>query len=170
MGSPRSNPGGSCSKKKGVVSYYLDSVVAPLKTLNSKEGVLLLEEVKAPKIQGTLEERLQTLEDTTSSWRKRFEPYEARIKDLEEKYVHTVSQLDKFQALMWDVENQNCAYEYLFKKIAEVASTKYIDLPLSFYNGRPYPWKLEEWEAHYEDNDAKEEDPAPTTQAWGNST
>jgi SMC interacting uncharacterized protein involved in chromosome segregation len=157
MGSPRSNPGGSCSDNKSVVSYYLDSMLAPLKTLNSKEGVLLLEEVKAPKIQGTIEERLQTLEDTTFKYgtmvesildahhfmnlelEKNIESYEARIKDLEEKYVHTVSQLDKFQVLMWDVENQNCAYEDLFKKIAEAASTNYSDPPLSFYNGRPYP-------------------------------
>jgi DNA repair ATPase RecN len=108
MGSPRSNPGGSYSDNKSVVSYYLDSMLAPLKTLNSKEGVLLLEEVKAPKIQGTIEERLQTLEDTTFKYgtmversldahdfmnlelEKMVESYEARIKDLEEKYAHTL--------------------------------------------------------------------------------
>jgi chaperonin cofactor prefoldin len=32
---------------------------------------------------------------------KKVEAYEVRIKDLEEKYLHTLGQLDRFQALMW---------------------------------------------------------------------
>jgi hypothetical protein len=45
---------------------------------------------------------------------KKVEAYEERIKDLEEKYLHTLGQLDRFQALMWDDENQNCEYEDCF--------------------------------------------------------
>ena len=59
---------------------------------------------------------------------------------------------------MWDVGNQNCEYEERFRKIAEAASFKLVDPPLSFYNGRPYPWKLKKWDAHYEENDMKEEE------------
>jgi hypothetical protein len=51
--------------------------------------------------------------------------------------------------------NQNCEYEELFKKIAEAASTKFNDPPISFYNGRPYPRKLKDWDTYYEENDAK---------------
>ncbi|KAK1666188.1 hypothetical protein QYE76_054347 [Lolium multiflorum] len=76
---------------------------------------------------------------------KKVESYEAKMKDLEEKYAHTLSQLDTFQALMWDVENQNYEYEDCFKKIVEATSTKFNDPPPSLYNGRPYPWKLKEW-------------------------
>ena len=65
MSSSRSNLDGGSSEEKGGVNHYLNSVVAPLKTLSFKEGVLLLEEVKAPKGQGTIEERLQALEDST---------------------------------------------------------------------------------------------------------
>jgi hypothetical protein len=54
---------GEDSEKRGVVNHYLNSVVAPLKTLTFKEGVLLIEEVKAPKTEGTMEEKLQVLED-----------------------------------------------------------------------------------------------------------
>jgi hypothetical protein len=42
----------------------MNSVVAPLKTLTFKEVMLLMEEVKAPKTKGTMEERLEILEDT----------------------------------------------------------------------------------------------------------
>jgi hypothetical protein len=34
--------------------------------------------------------------------------------------------------------------------------------PMSIYNGRPYPWKLKEWDTYYEENDAKKEDPMTT--------
>jgi hypothetical protein len=54
------------------------------------------------------------------------------MKDLEEKYAHTLSQLDTLQAIM-------------SMKIVEAASTKFSDPPFSLYNGRPYPWKLKEW-------------------------
>ena len=169
---------GDNSEEKGVVNRFLSSVVSPVKTLTFKEGVLLMEEVKAPKTKGTVEEKLQILEDTVFRYgtmvecsldahhlmnleiEKKVEVYEARIKDLEEKYLHALTQLDKFQAHMWDVENQNCEYEERFKKIAEAATIKFNDPLLSFYNGRPYPWKLKEWDAYYEENDAKEEEPA----------
>jgi hypothetical protein len=36
---------------------------------------------------------------------------------LEEKYLHTLGQLARFQALMRDVENQKCKYEDHFQKI-----------------------------------------------------
>ena len=40
---------GDDSEKKGVVNRFLSSVVSPVKTLTFKEGVLFMEEVKAPK-------------------------------------------------------------------------------------------------------------------------
>jgi hypothetical protein len=47
MESSRSNLGGEDPKKTRVVNRYLNYVVAPLKTLTLKEGVLLMEEVKS---------------------------------------------------------------------------------------------------------------------------
>jgi hypothetical protein len=61
------------------------------------------------------------------------------------------------------MENQNCEYEDRFKKIAEAVSTKFSDPPTSFYNRRPYPWKLREWDSYYEEEGAKKEDPTSTT-------
>jgi hypothetical protein len=125
MASSGSNLGGEDSKDMGAVNRYLNSVVAPMKTLTFKEGILLMEEVKVPKTEGTMEERLQLVEDTIFRYgsviersldahhlinidmEKKFKSYEARIKDIEETYVHIITHLDRFQALMWDVENQN---------------------------------------------------------------
>lgn len=188
MSSSGSNQEGEDSTKEGIVNHYLNSVMAPMKTLSFKEGVLLVEEVKAPKTIGTVEERLDDLEQKTFRYNtvversldahhfmnleleKKVEEYKERLKDLEDRYLHVISELDRYQSLMWDVENQNCEYEERFKKIAEAATLRYNDPPTSFYNGRPFPWKVEEWEADYEKKQAEEEEAEAIGQAWGSST
>ena len=62
MSSPRSNPKGGDFTKGGIVNHYLNSVMVPMNTLTLKEGVLLVEEARAPKTEGTVEERLDALE------------------------------------------------------------------------------------------------------------
>jgi hypothetical protein len=188
MSSSGSNQEGEDSTKGGIVNHYLNSVMAPLKTLSYKEGVLLVEEVKAPKIISMVEERLDELEQKTFRYNtvvgrsldahhfmnleleKKVEEYKERLKDLEDRYLHVISELDRFQFLMWDVENQNWEYEERFKKIAEAATLRHNDPPTSFYNGRPFPWKVEEWESYYEKKQDEEEEAEATGQAWGSST
>ena len=122
-----------------------------------------------------MEERLDDLEEKTFGYgtvversldahhfmnlelEKKVEEYKERLKDLEDRYLHVISELDRYQALMWDIENQNYEYEERFKKIAEAATLRYNDPPTSFYNGRPFPSKLEEWKADYDKEEAKEE-------------
>ena len=55
-----SNLEGKSSTKEGVVNRYLNSVIEPQKTVCFKEGVMSVEEEKAPKIVGTVEERLES--------------------------------------------------------------------------------------------------------------
>jgi hypothetical protein len=171
MSSFGSNLEGESSATGGVVNHYLNSMMAPLKTLSFKEGVLLVEELKAPKTAGMLEERLDALEEKAFRYstvvehsidvhhfmnlelEKKVEEYKERLKDMEERYIHVISQLDKFQALIWDMENRNYEYEQRFKKIGEAASLRYNDPPTSFYNG----WKMEEWREEYEKDQPEEE-------------
>jgi hypothetical protein len=47
-------------------------------------------------------------------------------------------------------------------KISLRKSPKLNDPPMSFHNGRPYPWKLKEWDAYYEESDSNKEDPTTT--------
>ena len=114
MASSGSNGGDDGIAKRSVVKHYLSSVMEPPKTLRFKEGVLLVEDIKAPKVEGSLEERVQKLEDDIFRYRtvversldahsyieremeKKVEAYEGRIKDLEEKHTYTLAQLDRF--------------------------------------------------------------------------
>lgn len=109
MSSSGSKQEGENSTKKGIVNHYLNSVMAPLKTLSFKEGVLLVEEVKAPKTIGTVEERLDDLEQKTFKYNtvvernlddhhfmnleleKKVEEYKARLEDLDGRYLHVIS-------------------------------------------------------------------------------
>ena len=188
MSSSGSNHEGEDSTKEGIVNHYLNSVMAPMKTLSFKEGVLLVEEVKAPKTTGTMEERLDDLEEKTFRYgtvversldahhfmnlelEKKVEEYKERLEDLEEKYKDVIKKLERFQCLMWDIENQNCEYEERFKKIAEAATLRYNDPPTSFRDGKPFPWKMAEWEEEYEKEEAAAKEALAKRQAWGSST
>jgi hypothetical protein len=48
---------------------------------------------------------------------KKVEAYEERIKDLEEKYLHTLGQLDRFRALMWDVEIKTVSMKIVSRRL-----------------------------------------------------
>ena len=162
MSSCESNHEGQSFPKGGVVNHYLNSVMAPLKTLSFIEGVLLVEELKAPKTTNIVEERLDDLEQKIFRYNtvvecsldahhfmnleleNKVEDYKERLKDLEDMYLHVISELDRYQSLMWDVENHNYEYKECFK-IVEAATLRYNDPPTSFNNGRPFPWKVEEW-------------------------
>ena len=166
-----SNLDGENSPKNGLVNRYLGSVMAPAKTICFKERVMLVEEVKAPKTTRTMEERLDELEDKTFRYgtmvyrsfdahhfmnlelEKKAEEYKKRLEDLEYMYKDVINKWDKFQCFMWDIENQNCKYEEHFKKIAAAATLRYNNPPTSFCDGRPFPWKMAEWEEEYEEEE-----------------
>ena len=169
------------------MNRYLNSVMTPPKTVCFKEGVMLVEEVKAPKATGTVEERLDELEDKTFRYgtvvyrsldahhfmnlelEKKVEEYKKRLEDLEDRYKDVINKWETFQCFMWDVENQNCEYEERFKKIAAAATLGYNDPPTSFRDGRPFPWKMAEWEEEYEKEEAAAKEPLAKRQAWGSS-
>ena len=183
-----SNLEGESSPKEGVVNHYFNSVMAPQKTVCFKEGVMLVEEVKAPKTTGTMEERLGELEDKTFRYgtvvyrsldahhfmnlelEKKVEEYKERLEDLEDRYKYVVEKLEKIQCFMWAVENQKCEYEERFKKIAAAVTLRYNNPPTSFRDGRPFPWKMAEWEEECEKEEAAAKESLAERQAWRSST
>jgi hypothetical protein len=69
MSSSETKEGGDGIEKKSVENYYLNSLMAPPKTLRFKEEELLVEDVEAPKTEGSQEERLKKLEEDTHRYR-----------------------------------------------------------------------------------------------------
>ena len=149
---------------------------------------MLVEEVKDPKYTVTVEERLEELEDKTIRYgtvvyrslyahhfmnlelEKKVEEYKKRLEDLEDRYKDVINKWEKFQCFMWDVENLNFEYEERFKKIAASCTLRYNNPPTSFYDGRPFPWKMAEWEEEYEKEEAATKESLEERHAWGSST
>src|SRR3989337_2391536 len=48
------------------------------------------------------------------------------------------------QAQIYDLQNQNCEYEYRFKRMSLAADLRIPETRSSFYDGEPMPWKIED--------------------------
>ena len=111
MSSSGSHDGGEEKEKKEVVNHYFNSVMAPLKTLSIKEGVLTVEDAKPPRVEGTLDDRVQKMEEDTFRYKtvversldahhfmnleleNKIEDYKKRVEELEDKHAYVLSQL-----------------------------------------------------------------------------
>ena len=48
------------------------------------------------------------------------------------------------QAQIYDLQNQNCQYEYRFKRMSLAADLRILETQSSFYDGEPMPWKTDD--------------------------
>ena len=52
--------------------------------------------------------------------------------------------IDQLHAQIYDLQNQNCEYEYRFKSIWLAADLRIPETRSSFHDGAPMPWKTED--------------------------
>ena len=52
--------------------------------------------------------------------------------------------IEHLQAQIYDLQNQNCEYEYRFKRMSLAADLRIPETRSSFYDGEPMPWKLDD--------------------------
>ena len=52
--------------------------------------------------------------------------------------------IEHLQAQIYDLQNQNCEYEYRFKRMNFVADLRIPETRSSFYDGEPMPWKTDD--------------------------
>ena len=52
--------------------------------------------------------------------------------------------IEHLQAQIYDLQNQNCEYEYRFKRMSLAADLRIPETRSSFYDGEPMPWKKDE--------------------------
>ena len=50
---------------------------------------------------------------------------------------------EHLQAQIYDLQNQNCEYEYRFKRMSLAADSRIPETRSSFYDGEPMPWKMD---------------------------
>ena len=131
------------------------------KELTLKDGEIQAKDVRGPKDEGSLEARVEELEQEVFRYKKMAERevdiftsiYAALAKEhkkettkLWEDIFSLHETTNNLQAQLYDVQNQNCEYEARFKRMSSAASFRILETKSSFLDGEPLPWKLNDEE------------------------
>ena len=65
------------------------------------------------------------------------------VKDIGEAIFKLHEKIEHLQAQIYDLQNQNCEYEYRFKRMSLAVDLRIPETRSSFYDGEPMPWKTE---------------------------
>jgi hypothetical protein len=143
-----------------IINPYMRELKMHLKELSLKDGELQIEDVQGPTGEGSLEARMEALEQEVFKYKKKMAEREVDIihrinQELIAKHKkETVGLWDdilslhettnKLQAQLYDLQNQNCEYEARFKQMSVAASFRILETKTSFLDGEPLPWKSDD--------------------------
>jgi hypothetical protein len=128
------------------------------KELLLKDGELQIKDVRGPKGEGSLEARMEALEQEVFKYKKMVECKVDIIhrinQELVAKYKKETTELwrdilslqettSQLQAQLYDMQNQNCEYEAKFQRMSAAASFRILETRTSFLDGGPLPWKYD---------------------------
>ena len=65
-------------------------------------------------------------------------------KNIGETIFKLHEKIEHLQAKIYDLQNQNCEYEYRFKSMSLAADLRIPETRSSFYDGEPMPWKMDD--------------------------
>ena len=65
-------------------------------------------------------------------------------KNIGEAIFKLQEKIERLQAQIYDLQNQNCEYEYRFKRMSLAADLRIPETRSSFYDGEPMPWKMDD--------------------------
>ncbi|KAK1678265.1 hypothetical protein QYE76_039113 [Lolium multiflorum] len=145
-----------CVPKKGVL---MEELRMHPKELLLVEGELQVKDVQGPKGEGSLEDRMEKLEQEVFKYKKMAERevdiFHRIVSELIAEHEKETAKLwsdilslhdttNKLQAQLYDFQNQNCEYENRFKYISRAASFRIPETKMSFLDGEPLPWKFDD--------------------------
>jgi hypothetical protein len=118
------------------INPYMRELRMHLKELSLKNGELQIKDVQGPKGEGSLEARMEALEQEVFKYKKETTELWRDVLLLQE----TTNQL---QAQLYDMQNQNCEYEARFQQMSAAANFRILETKTSFLDGGPLPWKYD---------------------------
>ncbi|KAK1612955.1 hypothetical protein QYE76_036628 [Lolium multiflorum] len=142
-----------------VVNPYVNELKMHPKEFLLVDGELQIKDVQGPKGEGSLEDRMEKLEQEVFNYKKMAERevdiFHKIVAELIDGHKKETSKLwddilslhdttNKLQAQLYDVQNQNCEYENRFKHISYAASFRIPETKMSFVDGEPLPWKSDD--------------------------
>ncbi|KAK1696156.1 hypothetical protein QYE76_012853 [Lolium multiflorum] len=147
------------SSCKDFDNLYMNELRMHPKELLLVDGELQIKDVQGPKGEGSLEDRMEKLEQEVFNYKKMAERevdiFHKIVSELIAEHEKETAKLwgdilslhdttNKLQAQLYDVQNQNCEYENRFKHISYAASFRIPETKMSFVDGEPLPWKSDD--------------------------
>ena len=142
-----------------VIKPYLAEVLHHPQTIEMREGVLHIRDVEGPRHTGSVETKLEAAEQQVFKCRGMVEHglnanqimimeftnnHKLDAKNIGESIFKLHEKTEHLQAQIYDLENQNCEYEYRFKRMSLAADLRIPETRSSFYDGQPMPWKTDD--------------------------
>jgi hypothetical protein len=142
-----------------IINPYMRELKMHPKELSLKDGKLQIEGVQGPTGEGSLEARMEALEQEVFKYKKMAErevdiiyminqeliaKHKKETTELWDDILSLHETTNKLQAQLYDLQNQNCEYEARFKQMSDAASFRILDTKSSFLDGEPLPWKSDD--------------------------
>jgi predicted nucleic acid-binding Zn-ribbon protein len=142
-----------------IINPYMRELKMHPKELSLKDGKLQIEDAQGPTGEGSLEARMEALEQEVFKYKKMAERVVDIIhrinQELTAKHKKETAELwddilslhettNKLQAQLYDLQNQNCEYEARFKQMSVAVSFRILETKTSFLDGEPLPWNSDD--------------------------
>ena len=142
-----------------VINPYLAEVLHHPQTSEMREGVLHIRDVEGPRRTGSVETKLEAMEQQVFKCQGMVERglnanqmmiteftknHKLDAKNIGETIFKLQEKIEHLQAQIYDLQNQNCEYEYIFKRMSLAAYLRILETRSSFYDGDPMPWKRDD--------------------------
>ena len=142
-----------------VINPYLTEVLQHPQTIEMREGLLHIHNVEGPRRTGSVETRLEVMEQQVFKCQGMVEHglnanhmmiaeftnnHKLDAKNIGEAIFKLHEKIERLQAQIYDLQNKNCEYEYRFKRISLAADLRILETRSSFYDGEPMPWKRDD--------------------------
>ena len=139
-----------------VIKPYLAEVLQHPQTIEMREGLLHIRDAEGPRKTGSTEAGLEALEQQVFKCQEMVERgldsnhimiteftnnHKLDVKDIGEAIFKLHEKIEHLQAQIYDLQNQNCEYEYRFKRMILATYLRIQETRSSFYDGEPMPWK-----------------------------
>ena len=140
-----------------VINPYLAEVLQHPQTIEMREGLLHIRDVEGPRRTGSVETRLEAMEQQVLKCQGMVERglnanhimitkftnnTKLDARNIGETIFKLHEKIKHLQAQIYDLQNQNCEYEYRFKRMSLAADLRIPETRSSFYDGEPMPWKM----------------------------
>ena len=124
-----------------------------------REGVPHIRDVEGPRHTGRMETKLEAMEQQVFKCQGMVERglnanqmmiaeftnnHKLDAKNIGETIFKLHEKIEHLQAQIYDLQNQNCEYEYRFKRMSLAVDLRIPETRSSFYDGEPMPWKMDD--------------------------